>query len=85
MVPCAARRGPPPAPDGRDPLWAELDAEGVRVDLPQAVGPHTPQPIAISAYHDAEGALVLTAVNDRTRIADPEAAAVLARTARLLR
>ncbi|MCX4633249.1 condensation domain-containing protein [Streptomyces sp. NBC_01443] len=85
VVAFEAPQGPPPAPDGRDPLWTDLDAEGVRVDLPQAVGPHTPQPIAIGAYHDAEGALLLTAVNDRTRIADPEAAAALARTARLLR
>ncbi|MEV0414667.1 condensation domain-containing protein [Streptomyces sp. NPDC050448] len=85
LIAFEAPQGPPPDPDGRDPLWSELDAEGVRVDLPQAVGLHTPQPIAISAYHDADGALLLTAVNDRTRIADPEAAETLARTAGLLR
>ncbi|MCB5165716.1 condensation domain-containing protein [Streptomyces bambusae] len=76
---------PAPVPDGRDPLWSELGAEGVRVDLPQAVGPYTPQPIVISAHHDAEGALLLTAVNDRARITDPEASAALVRTAQLLR
>ncbi|MFJ9343631.1 condensation domain-containing protein [Streptomyces sp. NPDC101733] len=77
--------GPPPAPDGLDPLWSELADEGVHVDAPQAVDPHTSQPIAISAHHDAEGALLLTVVNDRSRIADAEAAAALDRTARLLR
>ncbi|MFE0605466.1 condensation domain-containing protein [Streptomyces sp. NPDC058892] len=85
LVAFDAPQGPPPDPDGPDPLWSGLGAEGVRVDLPQAVGLHTPQPIVISAHHEAEGALVLTAVNDRSRIGDREAAEALARTAGLLR
>ncbi|MFD7080893.1 condensation domain-containing protein [Streptomyces sp. NPDC059918] len=71
--------------DGRDPLGSELAAEGCRVDPPQTTVPSTPQPVVVSARHDADGALLLTAVNDRTRVADGEAAAALARTARLLR
>ncbi|MFF4851205.1 condensation domain-containing protein [Streptomyces sp. NPDC001194] len=76
---------PLPGPDGPDPLRSELAAEGVRVEPPQAVAAPTSEPLAIRACHDREGALLLTAVNDRTRIADPEAAAALSRTARLLR
>ncbi|MFI6149236.1 condensation domain-containing protein [Streptomyces sp. NPDC051109] len=78
-------QGRPPERDGGDPLWSELAAEGVRVDPPRTTSPSTPQPLVVSAHHDAEGALLLTAVNDRTRVADEVAAAALARTAQLLR
>lgn len=72
-------------PDGPDPLWSGLGAEGVGMEPPQAVGPRTPRPIAVGAAHDAGGALLLTAVNDRSRITDPEAAEALTRTVELLR
>ncbi|MER5934017.1 condensation domain-containing protein [Streptomyces sp. NPDC002054] len=69
----------------REFLRAALAAEGVRVDPPEAVGPHTGVPYSLCAHHDPAGGLVLTAVHDRSRIADADAAEILAQTVRLLR
>ncbi|MFD3329933.1 condensation domain-containing protein [Streptomyces sp. NPDC058701] len=69
----------------RDPVHAELAAEGVHVGPAEAVAAHTAVPFAVTAHHDAEGGLVLTAVHDRARVSDADAAETLARTARMLR
>ncbi|WP_330301487.1 condensation domain-containing protein [Streptomyces sp. NBC_00503] len=74
-----------PGRPGRGALHQELAAQGIRVERPEAVGPHTAAPLTLAAHYDTLGELVLTAVHDRTRIADEDAAAVLAQTARLLR
>ncbi|MFJ3927809.1 condensation domain-containing protein [Streptomyces sp. NPDC090022] len=74
-----------PAGDAHDPVYAELAAEGVRVDPAESVSAHTALPYTVTAHHDAEGALVLTAIYDRGRIADSDAAETLAQTAHLLR
>ncbi|MEU6862349.1 condensation domain-containing protein [Streptomyces sp. NPDC046876] len=71
--------GPPTA------LEEELAEEGVHLGGPQAVDAYTPVPLSVRAHHDCEGGLVLTAVNDRSRIGDAEAGAALAQTALLLR
>ncbi|MCY0935107.1 condensation domain-containing protein [Streptomyces sp. H34-S4] len=77
--------GPPARPEPRDTLEDELAEEGVQVGPAQTAGAHTPLPLSIGAHHDSEGGLVLTAVNDRSRIADQEADATLAQAALLLR
>lgn len=69
----------------RELLREALAAEGVRVDPPEAVGPHTGIPYSLCAHHDPAGGLVLTAVHDRSRISDADAAEILAQTVRLLR
>ncbi|MEV8536683.1 condensation domain-containing protein [Streptomyces sp. NPDC051211] len=69
----------------REFLREALAAEGVRVDPPEAVGPHTGVPFSLCAHHDSAGGLVLTAVHDRSRIGDGDAAEILAQTVRLLR
>ncbi|WP_327364758.1 condensation domain-containing protein [Streptomyces sp. NBC_01296] len=63
----------------------ELAAGGVRVDPPEAVGPLTGVPFTLTAHHEADGSLVLTAVHDRTRLSDDAAALILSQTAGLLR
>ncbi|MEU6311881.1 condensation domain-containing protein [Streptomyces sp. NPDC047014] len=68
-----------------DPVHAELAAEGIRVDPAEAIAAHTPLLYTLTAHHDTEGGLVLTAVHDRTRITDTDAAETLAQTALLLR
>ncbi|WP_284581886.1 condensation domain-containing protein [Streptomyces sp. 2P-4] len=77
--------GPPFHPGPPAAVEAELAEEGVQLGRPQAVDAYTALPISIRAHHDCEGGLVLTAVNDRTRIPDAEAEAALAQTALLLR
>ncbi|MFJ2821656.1 condensation domain-containing protein [Streptomyces toxytricini] len=77
--------GPPFHPGPPAAVEAELAEEGVQLGRPQAVDAYTALPISIRAHHDCEGGLVLTAVNDRTRIPDREAEAALAQTALLLR
>ncbi|MET9887106.1 condensation domain-containing protein [Streptomyces sp. NPDC006430] len=63
----------------------ELAAEGVRVDPPEAVGPYTAAPFTLTAHHEADGSLVLSAVHDRTRFSDDAASLILSQTADLLR
>ncbi|MFJ7593255.1 condensation domain-containing protein [Streptomyces sp. NPDC097617] len=74
----------PPGP-ADDPLHTELATEGVRVGPAEAVAAHTTHPLTLTAHHDAAGALVLTCVYDRARIADTDAAETLAQTTLLLR
>lgn len=74
-----------PAIPGPGSLYDELAAQGVRVERPEAMDPYTAAPLTLAARHDVLGELVLTAIHDRSRIADDDAAVVLAQTARLLR
>ncbi|WP_405435157.1 condensation domain-containing protein [Streptomyces avidinii] len=75
---------PPPAP-ADDPIHTELATEGIRVGPAETIAAHTARPLTVTAHHDADGALVLTCVYDRTRIADSDAAETLAQTTLLLR
>ncbi|MFE6848238.1 condensation domain-containing protein [Streptomyces sp. NPDC057686] len=63
----------------------ELAAAGVRVEPPEAVGPLTGVPFTLTAHHEADGSLALTALHDRTRLSDNAAALILSQTAGLLR
>ncbi|MEU3771830.1 condensation domain-containing protein [Streptomyces sp. NPDC032472] len=73
-------------PDGpAAALEEELAEEGVHLGRPQAVDAYTPVPLSVRAHHDCEGGLVLTAVNDRSRIGNAEAGSALAQAALLLR
>lgn len=79
----------PPAslapPATADPLRNEFDAQDIRLTPPETVPADTGVPLSLTAHHDADGGLALTAVNDRTHLADPDAATALAQTALLLR
>ncbi|MFI5671181.1 condensation domain-containing protein [Streptomyces sp. NPDC051704] len=68
-----------------DPLDEELSGADVRVGPPEAVEAYTGLPFALTARHDRAGGLVLTADSDRARLADADAARILAQTALLLR
>lgn len=68
-----------------DPLDGELAAADVRVGPPEAVEAYTGLPFALTARHDRAGGLVLTADSSRARLADADAARILAQTALLLR
>ncbi|MFD9336909.1 condensation domain-containing protein [Streptomyces sp. NPDC060028] len=83
--PPAGSERPHTARASRESLSEALAEEGVRVDPVEAVGPYTGAPFSLSAGHDGEGGLVLTAVHDRARISDCDAAEILAQTARLMR
>ncbi|QIB41732.1 condensation domain-containing protein [Streptomyces aureoverticillatus] len=66
-------------------LAAELAAQGIHVE---DTGPATGQSafaIGVVAHHDSTGDLVLSAVHDRGRLHDDQAAQMLAHSARLLR
>jgi hypothetical protein len=79
----------PPAATGspatEDQLRNEFDAQDIRLTPPETVTADTGVPLSLTAHHDADGGLALTAVNDRTRLADTDAATALAQTALLLR
>ncbi|KUF19101.1 condensation domain-containing protein [Streptomyces silvensis] len=62
-----------------------LAARRIHVEEPEPAGEHSAHPIGILAHRDSTGCLVLTAVHDRSRLPDDTAAALLARSARLLR
>ncbi|MEV7522704.1 condensation domain-containing protein [Streptomyces sp. NPDC091371] len=66
------------------PVADELAEAGVRVDPPEVIDGHAAVPFALAAHHDAEGGLVLTGGHDRARLADADAAALLAQAAMLL-
>ncbi|WP_331719231.1 condensation domain-containing protein [Streptomyces sp. NBC_00158] len=51
----------------------------------EGVGALTGMPVAVTARHDHDGGLTLTAVHDRTRLTDGDAAELLWQTALLLR
>lgn len=72
-------------PAARDPLREEFAAQGIRLTPPETLAADTGVPLSLTAHHDTDGGLVLTAVNDRTHLADTDAATALARTALLLR
>ncbi|MFE5538189.1 condensation domain-containing protein [Streptomyces sp. NPDC056519] len=74
---------PPPPPADTDPLEEDLAAQGMRMTGPETVHASGAHAISLTAHHDREGGLVLTAVQDRTRRADAREA--VHRTARLLR
>ncbi|MDK9495382.1 condensation domain-containing protein [Streptomyces katrae] len=54
-------------------------------DQAEVAGALTGMPVAVSARHDHDGGLTLTAVHDRTRLTDGDAAELLWQTALLLR
>ncbi|MFH8797510.1 condensation domain-containing protein [Streptomyces sp. NPDC017941] len=62
-----------------------LAARSIHVEEPEPAGEHSAHPIGVLAHRDSTGCLVLTAVHDRARLPDDTAAALLARSARLLR
>ncbi|MFF4402710.1 condensation domain-containing protein [Streptomyces sp. NPDC001480] len=66
-------------------LRAELEAQGIRVDVPQSAGGDTNLPITLVAQYDTEGGLVLTATYDRADLADTDASGTLSQCVRLLR
>ncbi|MFD9367030.1 condensation domain-containing protein [Streptomyces sp. NPDC060020] len=73
-----------PADPGAD-VERELEAQGIGVDAPQAVGAGGGVPVTVVARHESGGALVLDAVYDRARLADADAAALLGQCVGLLR
>nr|BAK86405.1 putative nonribosomal peptide synthetase [Streptomyces virginiae] len=72
-------------PRSQDGLENDLADQGIRVELPDAAGSETAFPVALLAYRDTDGSLVLAAVHDRSRLADAEAATLVELCARLLR
>jgi hypothetical protein len=72
-----------PRPPGH--LLAELAAQGIRVSAPQSAGGDTILPVTLVAHYDTEGALVLTALYDRTRFTDTDASQTLSQCLHLLR
>ncbi|MFF4102598.1 condensation domain-containing protein [Streptomyces sp. NPDC001903] len=74
-----------PGADADDPVDGELAEADVRVGPPESVEAYTGLPFALTARHDRAGGLVLTADSDRARLADADAARILAQTALLLR
>ncbi|MEU9132535.1 amino acid adenylation domain-containing protein [Kitasatospora sp. NPDC048540] len=72
-------------PRSQGGLDEDLAAQGIRVELPDAAGSETAFPVALLAYRDTDGSLVLAAVHDRTRLSDTDAHALVDQCARLLR
>ncbi|MFD7490937.1 condensation domain-containing protein [Streptomyces sp. NPDC059832] len=72
-------------PAAGDPLREEFEAQGIRLTPPETLAADTGVPLSLTAHHDTDGGLVLTAVNDRRRLADTDAATALAQAALLLR
>ncbi|CAL9667838.1 condensation domain-containing protein [Streptomyces sp. Tu 3180] len=66
-------------------LRAGLSAAGIRFERLRASGAHTLFPVALLAHHLADGSLALAALHDRARLADADAARLVAHCARLLR
>ncbi|MER6471601.1 condensation domain-containing protein [Streptomyces collinus] len=73
-----------PAPPADD-LNAELASHGIRVEPPRSTGASGPLPLGLLARYDHLGQLVITAVYDRARLAEADAAGLLAQHLRLLR
>lgn len=74
--------GPLPLPQA---LRGELAAQGIDVHSPRTAAGATGRPLTLTARHDTEGGLALSAVHDRARLADEDAAALHAQCVRLLR
>ncbi|MEU5599637.1 condensation domain-containing protein [Streptomyces sp. NPDC020298] len=72
-------------PELPDNLRAELAAQGIRVGVPQSASGDTSLPVTLVAHYDADGGLVLTALYDRSRIADGDASGTLSQCMQLLR
>lgn len=70
---------------GSAELRSALAAQGISVGRPRATGARTLFPVTLSAHRDADDGLVLTAVHDRSRLADADASRLVAQCARLLR
>ncbi|MET7276147.1 condensation domain-containing protein [Streptomyces flaveolus] len=70
---------------GSDYLRAALAAQGISVGRPRATGVRTMFPVTLHAHRDVDDGLVLTAVHDRARLADDDAARLVAQCTRLLR
>ncbi|MEU4012829.1 condensation domain-containing protein [Streptomyces pseudogriseolus] len=66
-------------------LRSELNAQGVRVDLPQSVSSDTSLPVTLVARHDSQGGLTLTATHDRAGLSDADASGTLSQCMHLLR
>jgi hypothetical protein len=74
-----------PAPRHDQRLTGALAAHGVHVDQPVTAPARTDAALCVTAHHDSQGGLALTAVHDRARLPDGTVRAVLSQTARLLR
>ncbi|QIY60597.2 condensation domain-containing protein [Streptomyces sp. RPA4-2] len=66
-------------------LRGELAAQGIDVQSPRTAAGAGGRPLTLTARHDTEGGLALSAVHDRARLADEDAAALHAQCVRLLR
>ncbi|MFF9043608.1 condensation domain-containing protein [Streptomyces parvulus] len=70
---------------GGDGLRRSLAAQGITVSPPRPAAARTLFPVTLSAHRDTDDGLVLTAVHDRSRLADTDAAHLVTQCARLLR
>ncbi|WP_395576634.1 condensation domain-containing protein [Streptomyces sp. BK79] len=66
-------------------LRSELNAQGIRVDVPQSVSSDTSLPVTLVARHDSQGGLTLTATHDRAGLSDADASGTLSQCMHLLR
>ncbi|MEW1552155.1 condensation domain-containing protein [Streptomyces tsukubensis] len=73
------------APRRDDRLTRALAARGIRVGQPVPAMARTASPLGVVAHHDAQGALVLSAVHDRERLEDEGTRTTLLQSAGLLR
>ncbi|GAA2307806.1 condensation domain-containing protein [Streptomyces kunmingensis] len=64
---------------------AELESQGVRVDMPRLVGGGTGPAVTLVARHEPDGALGLTSLYDRAVLGDADATLMLSQCVRLLR
>ncbi|MFD5300910.1 condensation domain-containing protein [Streptomyces mutabilis] len=69
---------------GSDDLRSALAAQGISVGRPRATGVRGMFPVTLHAHRDVDDSLVLTAVHDRSRLADGDASRLVAQCARLL-
>lgn len=70
---------------GSATLRSALAAQGISVDAPRPAGTPTVFPVTLQARRDTDDGLHLSAVHDRARLADADAARLLGQCARLLR
>ncbi|MFI8327324.1 condensation domain-containing protein [Streptomyces sp. NPDC085529] len=72
----------PPVPF--EGLEDDLAAHGIRTERPGTVPAYCGLPLGLRAHHDTTGALVLTAIHDRSVLGDDEARLLLTQSALLL-
>ncbi|OIJ68013.1 hypothetical protein WN71_009380 [Streptomyces mangrovisoli] len=65
-------------------LRGELTAQGIRVEVPHLAGGDTSAAVTLTARHDADGGLSLTAHYDRAVLRDADAARTISQCARVL-